>query len=171
MGALYQGYEPAVRQGDKRIILADGEPVGVVNQVPVAGEVRSNMHVGGRPEKCTLSARDREICAAIEAKPRLIFAGVPGVLAHDGGGDEQERGDPQQIRPTLTDLGLLDQRNQRLVQRQQPECRGEGQEKDVAAARPEPREEQPAHEEPRGDHAGQKHLDCRNAHRASQMKP
>src|SRR4051794_23044010 len=62
---MFQRYEPAVRQGDKRIILVDGEPVGVVNRVPAQGEARSNMHVGGRPEKCTLSARDREICAAI----------------------------------------------------------------------------------------------------------
>src|SRR5258707_1310653 len=62
---MLQRYEPAVRRGDKRIILVDGEPVGVVNRVPADGEARSNMHVGGRPEKWTLTARDREICAAI----------------------------------------------------------------------------------------------------------
>ena len=76
---MFQRYEPAVRQGDKRIILVDGEPVGVVNRVPAEGEARSNMHVGGRPEKCTLSVRDREICAAIGPTLRaqgMIFVGI-----------------------------------------------------------------------------------------------
>ena len=76
---MFQRYEPAVRQGDKRIILVDGEPVGVVNRVPAQGEARSNMHVGGRPEKCTLTARDREICAAIGPTLRqqgMIFVGI-----------------------------------------------------------------------------------------------
>src|SRR5271168_3930443 len=48
---MLQRYEPAVRQGDKRIILVDGEAMGAVNRVPPTGEARSNMHVGGRPEK------------------------------------------------------------------------------------------------------------------------
>jgi glutathione synthase len=76
---MFQRYEPAVRQGDKRIILVDGEPMGAVNRVPAAGEARSNMHVGGRPEKCELSARDREICAAIGPTLRdqgMIFVGI-----------------------------------------------------------------------------------------------
>ena len=51
--------------GDKRVILVDGEPVGAINRVPAAGETRSNMHVGGRPEKISLSEGDLEICAAI----------------------------------------------------------------------------------------------------------
>jgi glutathione synthase len=62
---IAQKFLPAVEKGDKRIILVDGEPVGAINRVPAAGETRSNMHVGGRPEKIGLSARDREICAAI----------------------------------------------------------------------------------------------------------
>ncbi|HEY1931903.1 MAG TPA: glutathione synthase [Acetobacteraceae bacterium] len=76
---MFQRYEPAVRQGDKRIILVDGEPMGAVNRVPAEGEARSNMHVGGRPEKCTLTARDREICAAIGPMLRaqgMIFVGI-----------------------------------------------------------------------------------------------
>ena len=76
---MIQRYEPAVRQGDKRIILVDGEPMGAINRVPAAGEARSNMHVGGRPEKSTLTARDREICAAIGPTLReqgLIFVGI-----------------------------------------------------------------------------------------------
>src|SRR3954471_23991497 len=76
---MIQRYEPAVRQGDKRIILIDGEPAGAVNRVPAAGEARSNMHVGGRPEKSPLTARDREICTAIGPVLRaqgMIFVGI-----------------------------------------------------------------------------------------------
>ncbi|GEO80859.1 glutathione synthase [Pararhodospirillum oryzae] len=76
---MVQRYLPAVRAGDKRIILIDGEPAGAVNRVPAAGEARSNMHVGGRPEKCALTARDREICAALGPVLRergLIFVGI-----------------------------------------------------------------------------------------------
>ena len=62
---IVQQYLPAVREGDKRVILVDGEPVGAINRVPAAGETRSNMHVGGRPEKIEMSARDLEICEAI----------------------------------------------------------------------------------------------------------
>jgi len=62
---IVQKFLPDVRNGDKRIILVDGEPVGAINRVPAEGETRSNMHVGGRPEKIGLSARDEEICAAI----------------------------------------------------------------------------------------------------------
>ena len=77
--AVVQRYLPEVRDGDKRIILVDGEPAGAVNRVPPAGEARSNMHVGGRPEAAALDARDREICAAIgpALKARgLLFAGI-----------------------------------------------------------------------------------------------
>ena len=76
---IAQAYLPAVRAGDKRIILVDGEPVGAVNRVPPEGEARANMHVGARPEKAALSARDREICAAIGPALRergLIFTGI-----------------------------------------------------------------------------------------------
>jgi len=76
---MLQRYEPAVRQGDKRIILVDGEPLGAINRVPAAGEARSNMHVGGRPEAARLTSRDREICARIGPTLRqqgLIFVGI-----------------------------------------------------------------------------------------------
>jgi glutathione synthase len=76
---IVQEYLPAVRAGDKRIILIDGEPVGAINRVPAANETRSNMHVGGRPEHIDLSERDKEICSAIgpELKKRgLIFVGI-----------------------------------------------------------------------------------------------
>ncbi len=76
---MIQRYEPAVRLGDKRIILIDGEAAGAINRVPATGEARSNMHVGGRAEASTLTARDREICAAIGPTLRdqgLIFVGI-----------------------------------------------------------------------------------------------
>jgi glutathione synthase len=76
---MIQRYEAAVRRGDKRVILVDGEPLGAINRVPASGESRSNMHVGGRPEKTELTARDREICARIGPYLRdhgLIFVGI-----------------------------------------------------------------------------------------------
>ncbi len=76
---IAQKYLPAVVRGDKRIILVDGEPVGAINRVPAAGEARSNMHVGGRPEKIGLTEREREICATIGPVLRekgLLFTGI-----------------------------------------------------------------------------------------------
>ena len=76
---VVQRYLPEVRAGDKRIILIDGEAVGAINRVPAAGEARSNMHVGGKPEPVELTTRDREICDAIgpTLKARgLIFVGI-----------------------------------------------------------------------------------------------
>jgi len=76
---IVQKYVPAVREGDKRIILINGEVAGAINRVPAAGESRSNMHVGGRPEKSTLTTREEEICEAIGPvlkKRGLIFVGI-----------------------------------------------------------------------------------------------
>ena len=76
---IVQRYLPEVRQGDKRIILIDGEPAGAINRIPMAGEARSNMHAGGKPVASELTAHEREICAAIgpELKRRgLIFVGI-----------------------------------------------------------------------------------------------
>jgi glutathione synthase len=76
---MVQRYEPAVRQGDKRIILVDGAPAGAINRVPAEGEARSNMHVGGRAERVALTARDEAICARIGPFLRdhgLIFVGI-----------------------------------------------------------------------------------------------
>ena len=76
---IVQRYVPEVREGDKRIILIDGEAMGAVNRVPAKGEARSNLHVGGTATKASLSPRDREICEAIgpALKQRgLIFVGI-----------------------------------------------------------------------------------------------
>ncbi len=76
---IVQKFLPDVAKGDKRVILVNGEPVGAINRVPAKGETRSNMHVGGRPEKIALSDRDREICAAIGPLLRekgQVFVGI-----------------------------------------------------------------------------------------------
>jgi len=76
---IAQKFLPAVSKGDKRVILIDGEPVGAINRVPAKGETRSNMHVGGRPEKVEMDARDLEICARIGPLLRekgQIFVGI-----------------------------------------------------------------------------------------------
>ena len=76
---VIQKFLPAVSKGDKRILLVDGEPAGAINRIPAAGQVRSNLHVGGTAAPVELTARDREICAAIgpTLKARgLIFVGI-----------------------------------------------------------------------------------------------
>ncbi|HUV32579.1 MAG TPA: glutathione synthase [Devosiaceae bacterium] len=76
---IAQAYLPAVREGDKRIVIIDGEPMAALNRVPREGEARSNLHVGGRGELSELTDRDREICAAIRpalVERDLIFVGI-----------------------------------------------------------------------------------------------
>src|SRR4030095_601356 len=60
-----QRYLPEIRQGDKRIIVLNGEPLGAVLRVPLESETRGNIHVGGQCVKTEVTARDREICAAL----------------------------------------------------------------------------------------------------------
>ncbi|MCG8493106.1 MAG: glutathione synthase [Sneathiellales bacterium] len=76
---IVQRYLPEVRQGDKRIILIDGKPVGAINRVPQEGESRSNMHVGGQALQSKLTPREEELCEIIG--PALkeqgqIFVGI-----------------------------------------------------------------------------------------------
>jgi len=76
---MIQRYEKAVRQGDKRIILVEGEPIGAINRVPAEGEARSNMHVGGKAVQSRLTEREQEICRRIGPMLRergLIFVGI-----------------------------------------------------------------------------------------------
>jgi glutathione synthase len=76
---MVQQYLPAVRAGDKRIILIDGEPAGALNRIPPEGEARANLHVGGRAERAALTHREREICEAIGPvlkEQGLIFVGI-----------------------------------------------------------------------------------------------
>jgi glutathione synthase len=76
---MVQRYIPEVRQGDKRIVLIDGEPAGGVLRVPAAGEARANLHVGGRGVKTELTPRELDICAAIGPTLKeqgLLFVGI-----------------------------------------------------------------------------------------------
>jgi glutathione synthase len=76
---MVQAFLPGVAQGDKRIVLVDGEVAGAINRLPGEGEFRSNLAVGGSAEKTELTAREREICDALgpELKRRgLIFVGI-----------------------------------------------------------------------------------------------
>ena len=76
---MVQAFLPAVAKGDKRIVLVDGEVAGAINRLPGAGEIRSNLAVGGSAEKTELTATERDICAALgpELKRRgLLFVGI-----------------------------------------------------------------------------------------------
>ena len=71
---VVQKHLPEVKQGDKRIIVVDGEPVGAVSRVPAANESRANLAVGGKAVKADITEREREICACL--KPELIKRGL-----------------------------------------------------------------------------------------------
>ena len=76
---VVQKFLPAVKQGDKRIILVDGEFGGAVNRVPASDDLRSNMVRGGTPKETELTAREREICARLGPALRergLLFTGI-----------------------------------------------------------------------------------------------
>ena len=76
---MVQRYLPEVQEGDKRIILVDGEAAGAVARMPAAGEARANFHAGGTPRKTALTGRDREICEALGPVLRergLVFVGI-----------------------------------------------------------------------------------------------
>ena len=76
---MAQRYLPEIRQGDKRIIVLNGEPLGAVLRVPLESETRGNIHVGGQCVKTAVTDRDREICAALEPSLRadgLFFVGL-----------------------------------------------------------------------------------------------
>jgi len=76
---VVQRFLPAVKEGDKRIILVDGEFAGAVNRVPAADDLRSNMVRGGVPKATDLSAREREICKRLGPalrERRLLFVGI-----------------------------------------------------------------------------------------------
>ncbi len=76
---IVQQYLPEIRDGDKRIILVEGEPVGAVSRIPQTGEARANFHAGGSAQRTELTDREREICAAIGPALRergLVFVGI-----------------------------------------------------------------------------------------------
>lgn len=74
-----QQFIPEASEGDKRILLVDGEAIGAVLRVPSRGELRNNFHTGGTPSATSLSERDREICSRVGPWLRergLLFAGI-----------------------------------------------------------------------------------------------
>uniref|UniRef100_B8HMC5 Glutathione synthetase n=1 Tax=Cyanothece sp. (strain PCC 7425 / ATCC 29141) TaxID=395961 RepID=B8HMC5_CYAP4 len=76
---MIQEYLPAAKDGDKRIILLDGEPIGAVNRIPTGNEFRGNMATGGRVEQSGLTEREKQICAQLAPTLRrdgLIFVGI-----------------------------------------------------------------------------------------------
>jgi glutathione synthase len=76
---VVQKFLPAVKEGDKRIILVDGEFAGAVNRVPAPDDLRSNMVRGGVPKATDLTKREREICARLGPALRergLLFVGI-----------------------------------------------------------------------------------------------
>lgn len=76
---MVQAYVPEAKLGDKRIIVIDGEPVGATLRVPPEGELRGNIHVGAVCVKTDVTAREREICAALAPRLRelgLVFVGI-----------------------------------------------------------------------------------------------
>jgi glutathione synthase len=76
---IIQQFIPKVKEGDKRIILIDGEIAGAINRLPQDGEIRSNMHVGGLPAKTEITEGDAKICNAISQDLKdfgLFFAGI-----------------------------------------------------------------------------------------------
>lgn len=76
---VIQKFIPEIAEGDKRIVLVDGEVAGAINRLPGEGEIRSNLAVGGKAAKTDLTPREDEICAVLapELKRRgLLFAGI-----------------------------------------------------------------------------------------------
>ncbi|MBA3667738.1 MAG: glutathione synthase [Sphingomonas sp.] len=82
---IAQAFLPAVAEGDKRIVLVDGEVAGAINRKPGPGEIRSNLAAGGTAYATELTKREREICDALspELKARgLIFVGIDVIGGH-----------------------------------------------------------------------------------------
>ncbi|TXG94301.1 MAG: glutathione synthase [Rhodocyclaceae bacterium] len=76
---MVQPFLPEVAEGDKRIVLVDGEVAGAINRIPGEGEFRSNLAVGGSAAATTLTEREQEICAALGPQLKrlgLIFVGI-----------------------------------------------------------------------------------------------
>jgi glutathione synthase len=82
---MVQKFLPQVSEGDKRIVLIDGDVAGAINRKPKAGEIRSNLAAGGKAEQSILTPRETEICAELgpELKKRgLLFVGIDVIAGH-----------------------------------------------------------------------------------------
>ena len=77
--ALAQHFIPEISDGDKRILLLEGDPLGAVLRIPSESEIRANLHVGGRAAKAGIEARDHEIIERLAPRLRqdgLFFVGI-----------------------------------------------------------------------------------------------
>jgi glutathione synthase len=82
---VVQQFLPAVSEGDKRILLVDGEPLGAINRIPAEDDIRSNMVRGGAAASTSLTDREREICARLGPELRkrgLLFVGIDVIDSH-----------------------------------------------------------------------------------------
>ncbi|MCT0199806.1 glutathione synthase [Synechococcus sp. CS-1325] len=117
MPVMVQAFLPAVREGDKRILLVNGEPIGAINRRPAAGEFRSNLAVGGEPERTELSDQERRICS--ELAPALQEAGLffVGIDVIDGRLSEINVTSPTGVREIerLGGIPLADLTMERLL--------------------------------------------------------
>ncbi|PSB22457.1 glutathione synthase [filamentous cyanobacterium CCP1] len=76
---MVQEFLPEAKDGDKRVILLNGEPIGAVNRIPTGSEFRGNMAVGGRIAAAEITERDRQICEVLAPtlqKDGLVFVGI-----------------------------------------------------------------------------------------------
>ena len=114
---MAQAFLPGVKQGDKRILLVDGEPLGAVNRVPRGGEFRSNLALGGSPESAELSEAEQRICAELAPALRqngLFFVGIDVI---DGRLSEINVTSPTGVREVerLSGIPLADLTLERLL--------------------------------------------------------
>jgi glutathione synthase len=83
--AMVQAFLPKVTEGDKRVILLDGEPLGAILRVPLGDDFRANIHVGGNVRPTDLTARERELVSDIAPRLRadgLVFVGLDLISEH-----------------------------------------------------------------------------------------
>ena len=76
---VVQDFVSKVSDGDKRVILIEGEPVGLINRVPKIGQYKANLHLGGKAEISVLTKKEQEICKKIKPfllENKLIFVGI-----------------------------------------------------------------------------------------------
>ncbi len=76
---MMQKFIPEVQEGDKRIIIVNGDPIGSINRIPQGGDFRSNLAMGGRAEKTTLTNKEKSICSELSKHFKnegLFFVGI-----------------------------------------------------------------------------------------------
>jgi glutathione synthase len=82
--AMVQEFQPAVVEGDKRVLLLDGEVLGTIRRVPQAGDIRANIHVGGRVEATSLSPAEKSMVEAVGMRLKAVGLWFVGLDVIDG---------------------------------------------------------------------------------------